>query len=104
MKQQESFFAAGAAEAANFLRTVGNAHRLQVLCLLIVHGEMNVGQIHECTSLSQSALSQHLAKMRDEGLIGYRRDAQTLYYRLQDERVIRLVTLMKELFCLAHED
>ena len=104
MNQQDNSFAAGAAEAANFLRIVGNAHRLQVLCLLIEQGEMNVGQIHERTSLSQSALSQHLAKMRDEGLIGYRRDAQTLHYRLQDERIIRLMTLMKELFCLPHED
>ncbi len=101
--QQQNFsfdaFEQQAQKASEFLRTLGNAHRLQVLCLLIEHGEMSVGQIHEFTTLSQSALSQHLAKMRDEGLISYRRDAQTLYYSLCDEKVVKIVTVLKENFC-----
>ena len=64
---------------------------------------MSVGQILERATLSQSALSQHLAKMRDEGLIAYRRDAQTLYYSLSDEKVILLLTALKEIFCPPEE-
>lgn len=88
-----------AQKAAEFLRTLGNAHRLQVLCLLIEHGEMSVGQIRSFTELGQSALSQHLAKMRDEGLVTYRREAQTLYYFICDEKVARIVMVLKENFC-----
>lgn len=99
MEQQAFSLAEQAATAAEFLRTLGNAHRLQVLCLLMAHGEMSVGQIHECTTLSQSALSQHLAKMRDEGLIAYRRDGQTLYYSVCDEKVARIVSVLKDSFC-----
>ena len=88
-----------AGQAANFLRTLGNAHRLQVLCLLIEHDELSVGQILERTTLSQSALSQHLAKMREEGLISYRRDAQTLYYALSNPVVIEIVGVLKANFC-----
>lgn len=104
MNQHNQSIAAKAAAAADFLRTVGNPHRLQVLCLLAEHDEMNVGQIHRHISLSQSALSQHLAKMREEGLIGYRRDAQTLYYQLRDGRIVRLLQLLQELFCQPDED
>ncbi|RKW42270.1 MAG: transcriptional regulator [Moraxella sp.] len=86
-------------KAAEFLRTLGNANRLQVLCLLIEHGEMSVGQILTFIHLSQSALSQHLAKMRDEGLVNYRRDAQILYYSLCDDKVIQLISVLKEMFC-----
>ena len=102
MKQQDfSFevFEVQAQKAADFLRTLGNANRLQVLCLLIEHGEMSVGQIHKYTTLSQSALSQHLAKMREEGIVSYRRDAQTLYYFLCDKTVIEIVAVLKANFC-----
>lgn len=99
MEQQTFSLAEQAAAAAEFLRTLGNAHRLQVLCLLMTHGEMSVGQIHEHTTLSPSALSQHLAKMREEGLIAYRRNGQTLYYFLCDEKVAKIVAVLKENFC-----
>lgn len=102
MKQPEFSFElleAQAQKAADFLRTLGNAHRLQVLCLLIEHGELSVGQINQYTNLSQSALSQHLAKMRDERLVSYRRDAQTLYYALSDKTVIQIMAVLKENFC-----
>lgn len=102
MKQPEFSFElleAQAQKAADFLRTLGNTHRLQVLCLLIEHGELSVGQINQYTNLSQSALSQHLAKMRDEGLVSYRRDAQTLYYALSDKTVIQIMAVLKENFC-----
>lgn len=88
-----------AKQASEFLRTLGNTNRLLVLCLLIEHGEMNVGQILGHTTLSQSALSQHLAKMRDEGLISYRRESQTLYYAICDDKVARIIMVLKDIFC-----
>lgn len=66
----------GAANAAAMLRAVGNEHRLLILCLLIEHGEMTVGALLEDVALSQSALSQHLARMREDGLVAYRRESQ----------------------------
>ncbi|SPY09219.1 ArsR/SmtB family transcription factor [Oligella urethralis] len=86
-------------DAADFIKTLGNPHRLLILCLLAENAEMSVGQIHQYSSLSQSALSQHIAIMRKEGLIDYRRQAQTLYYRIIDERVFKIVTSLKEIFC-----
>ena len=93
------FMQQGAARAAALLRAVGNEHRLLVLCLLIEHGEASVGTLLEQVSLSQSSLSQHLARMRDEGLVTFRRDAQTLYYRIADPAAEKLVAALKDIFC-----
>ncbi|MDF8361285.1 ArsR/SmtB family transcription factor [Achromobacter anxifer] len=88
-----------ASQAAALLRVLGNEHRLLLLCLLIEHDEMSVGELHEHVSLSQSALSQHLAKMREEGLITFRREAQTLYYRIDNPDVATLIAALKTIFC-----
>ncbi|WP_409158583.1 ArsR/SmtB family transcription factor [Pectobacterium sp. B2J-2] len=93
------FMQNGAAKAAALLRAIGNENRLLVLCLLIEQGEMSVGALREHIPLSQSALSQHLAKMREEGLISYRRESQTLYYRIENRDVEPLVATLKTLFC-----
>ncbi|NVD99295.1 metalloregulator ArsR/SmtB family transcription factor [Massilia sp. BJB1822] len=93
------FLQQSAARAAALLRAIGNEHRLLVLCLLIERGEMAVSALNEYLPLSQSALSQHLARMREEGLVAYRREAQTLYYRLDNPEVIKLVATLKEIFC-----
>ena len=93
------FMQQGAARAAALLRAVGNEHRLLVLCLLIEQGEASVGTLLEQVRLSQSALSQHLARMRDEGLGTFRRDAQTLYYRIADPAAEKLVAALKDIFC-----
>lgn len=95
----QEFMQQGAARAAALLRTVGNEQRLLVLCLLIEQGEASVGALLDQMHLSQSALSQHLARMRDEGLVTYRRDAQTLYYRIDDPTVAKLVAALKNIFC-----
>lgn len=87
------------AQAAAMLQAIANPNRLLVLCLLIANGEMAVGAINQVLGLSPSALSQHLAKMREEGLISYRREAQTLYYRIHDSSVEKLVAVLKERFC-----
>ena len=92
-------FEAKAAEAAKMLKLLANEHRLLVLCRLVAEREMTVGDIADAIGLSQSALSQHLAKMRDDGLVATRRDGQTIYYRLADKNVARLLTLLKNIFC-----
>lgn len=88
-----------AAQAASFLKTVGNEQRLLVLCLLAKNGEMSVGAMLDHMDLSQSALSQHLAKMREEGLLGQRRESQLVFYRIIDQRVERLLNLLADLYC-----
>jgi len=90
--------ARSAAEAARFLRTLGNDHRLMVLCTL-VEGEHSVSELQARIPLSQSALSQHLGVLRKEGLVQTRREAQTIHYRLADERARRLIPVLYELFC-----
>lgn len=95
----QQFLLAGAAKAADLLRAVGNTNRLLVLCLLIEHGEMTVGALLRHVALSQSALSQHLARMREEGLVAFRREAQTLYYRIDNPDVAKLIATLKEIFC-----
>ncbi|NYT65622.1 helix-turn-helix transcriptional regulator [Alcaligenaceae bacterium] len=93
------FMQEGAAKAAAMLRTVGNEQRLLLLCLLIEHSELSVGALHQHVTLSQSALSQHLSKMRDEGLVTYRRESQTLYYRIDNPDVQKLIGTLKTIFC-----
>lgn len=94
-----TFMQEGAAQAAAMLRLLGHEQRLLVLCLLLAHGELSVGALLEQVDLSPSALSQHLAKMREEGLVAYRREAQTLYYRIDNPRVAPLIATLKGLYC-----
>jgi len=88
-----------AVEAAEFLKLLANPQRLLILCRLVVEREMSVGQLEEAVGLSQSALSQHLAKLRDEGLVATRREAQTIHYRIVDKNVQRVLALLKEIYC-----
>jgi DNA-binding transcriptional ArsR family regulator len=91
--------AAAAADAASLMKALSNEHRLFILCHLIDADEMSVGELVERIGLSQSALSQHLAKLRAEGLVTFRRDAQTLYYRVCDERAASVLVLLHQIFC-----
>jgi len=88
-----------AAEVAAILAALANKHRLMILCRLVEWGEANVTALAEDAGLSQSALSQHLAKMRQEGLVTFRRDAQTLWYRIADPRIEELFATLHHLFC-----
>ncbi len=88
-----------AGEAAQLLKLLGNEKRLLILCFLAVRGEMTVGEIVEVVQLSQSALSQHLAKMRADGLVTFRRNSQTLHYRVADQRALRLLQVLKDIYC-----
>jgi ArsR family transcriptional regulator len=91
-------FEQGAAEAAQFLRLLAHEARLMVLCQL-TEGERSAGALQKSSGLSQSALSQHLARLREDGLVETRREAQTIYYSLHDQRVARLLETLAELFC-----
>jgi ArsR family transcriptional regulator len=92
---------ANAIAVAELLNTIGNARRLMVLCKLVERGEMTVSEIANAVELSQSALSQHLAKMRDEGLVTFRRESQTLWYRIADARLEALLGALYDLYCHA---
>jgi len=87
------------AEVAAIMRAFANERRLMILCKLVEWGEASVTSLAEAVGLSQSALSQHLAKMRDEGLVGYRRQGQTLCYRIVDPRIEQLFATFHRLFC-----
>jgi ArsR family transcriptional regulator len=88
-----------AGEVAGMLRALANERRLMILCKLVEWGEANVNTLADAVGLSQSALSQHLAKMRAEGLVTYRRERQTLWYRIADPRIEQLFSTLHRLFC-----
>lgn len=92
-------FEAKAGEVADTLKAIGNARRLMVLCKLVERCEVTVGDLAHEVGLSPSACSQHLAKMRDEGLVAFRRDGQTLWYRIADARVEALLATLYQLYC-----
>ncbi len=87
-----------AAEAESFLKALANRHRLMVLCQL--HGgELSVTKLQEAIGLSQSSLSQHLARLRQDKLVKTRRESQTIFYSLANEDVSRIIGLLYEMFC-----
>lgn len=91
-------FEASASEAAKLLRALGNERRLMILCQL-ADGERSVGELRPLVGLSQSALSQHLAVLREEGVVATRREAQTIWYRIENPAALRVVATLAEIFC-----
>ncbi|HEX2585727.1 MAG TPA: metalloregulator ArsR/SmtB family transcription factor [Steroidobacteraceae bacterium] len=89
---------AHAGEAADFLKALANDQRLAILCTLL-DGALSVGQINERVELSQSALSQHLAVLRDSNLVDTEKQSQTVYYSLHDDKTKRLLELLHDCFC-----
>ncbi|MGE5149714.1 MAG: ArsR/SmtB family transcription factor [Rhodospirillaceae bacterium] len=85
-------------EAADFLKSMANDRRLVVLCEL-VKGERSVGELEAVAGLSQSALSQHLARLREARVVKTRRESQTIYYSLANESVKRLIDVLYDLYC-----
>lgn len=92
-------FGQEAGNAVALLSAFANECRLLVLCHLAADGELNVGQLAGRIGLSQSALSQHLAKLREERLVSTRKVAQTVFYRLCDPKAERVLALLHDLFC-----
>lgn len=89
--------AASAQSAARLLKLLASEQRLAILCRLI-DGEASVGDLAGHVGLAQSATSQHLAKMRAEGLVATRRDAQTIYYRLADPAAVRVLDTLCDIY------
>ena len=87
-----------AEEAEAFLKTIANAQRLMILCELL-NGEACVTDLQNAVGASQSSMSQHLARLRKDALVKTRRESQTIYYSLADERAQRMIALLHELFC-----
>lgn len=98
-KEPYEEMAARAGEAAGVLRLLANQKRLLVLCRLAERGELPVGVLAREAGLSQSALSQHLARLREDGLVTTRRAGQTVFYRIADGRVARLLDALHAIFC-----
>ena len=88
-----------AGEAVGLLKLLANENRLLILCRLVITGEMSVGDLADAVELSQSALSQHLGKMREDGLVATRREAQTVFYRIADPNAARVLALLKNIYC-----
>ena len=95
--QQLADLAASAHSAARMLKLLASEQRLLLLCRLI-EGEASVGDLAERARLTQSAASQHLGKMRAEGLVATRRQAQTIYYRLADPAVVRILDTLCDIY------
>jgi DNA-binding transcriptional ArsR family regulator len=89
---------AHAGEAAQLLKALGNEQRLLILCHLL-DGPHSVGELNQRIDLSQSALSQHLALLRELGLVETRREAQSIFYSLADGPVVRIMALLQDIYC-----
>lgn len=89
---------ASAAKAGALMRALGHEKRLLILCHLI-RGELSVGALAERLGIAQSPLSQHLARLREEGLVATRREAQTIYYSLGDPVARKIVKLLYKTYC-----
>ncbi|NMG66322.1 metalloregulator ArsR/SmtB family transcription factor [Azoarcus indigens] len=84
--------------AARALKAIAHPLRLKILCVL-GEGEVCVQDIVEAVGTSQSNISQHLAILRDKGVLQTRKDANRVYYRVGDQRTLQLIVLMREVFC-----
>ena len=91
--------AAQSTRAADLLRALANQQRLLILCHLAAEGELSVTALCERMELSQSALSQHLARLRDEGIVAFRREAQSLFYHIADDKAERVLAVLHDIFC-----
>ncbi|HTQ36981.1 MAG TPA: metalloregulator ArsR/SmtB family transcription factor [Steroidobacteraceae bacterium] len=89
---------ASAGEAARLLRALSNENRLLLLCLLF-EGEKTVGELNRSLPLSQSALSQHLAVLREEGMVKTRRAGQSIYYGLDAPPARRVIETLHAIYC-----
>jgi len=89
-----------ASDAVNLLKGLANESRLMIMCVLS-EGEVSVGQLNQRIKLSQSALSQHLAVLREQELVQTRRESQTIYYRLADTAALSIIELLHEVYCEA---
>lgn len=95
---------AHAREAAEMLRLLAHDRRLLLLCHLLQEGEVTVGTLAERTGLSQPAMSQHLQRLRDDGLVATRRAGTAIHYRIADPRLVKLLGALHGVFCPSLSD
>ena len=86
-------------EASKMLKLLANEKRLLILCKLAENEETSVAELSKFVTLSQSALSQHLAKMREQEIIATRRDKQNIYYRIDNENVAKIMATLRDIYC-----
>lgn len=84
--------------AVNLLKALSNERRLMIMCALY-KGEKNVGELEQIVGLSQSALSQHLARLRRDGLVNTRREAQTIFYSMDDRATEAVLRCLYDIYC-----
>lgn len=94
----QAAFEAQAGAAAVLLRALANERRLLILCQL-GEGELSVGALQERLDVSQSVLSQHLAVLRDEGVVATRRQSQTIFYRIAKPAAVQLIATLAAIYC-----
>ena len=85
-------------DAARLMKALGNESRLMILCTL-AEGERSVGELNEIIPLSQSALSQQLARLRKQGLVATRRESQTIFYSLEQGPADKVIHLLHDIYC-----
>jgi ArsR family transcriptional regulator len=90
--------AENANKVAAILKQLSNPYRLMILCCLS-ESELTVGDLNQQIDLSQSALSQHLAKLRESEIVATRRESQTIYYRISNENIEDLLKVLQDKFC-----
>ncbi|WP_246519900.1 ArsR/SmtB family transcription factor [Ancylobacter lacus] len=95
--------AARAGEAADFLKGLANPHRLLILCEL-AGGERSVGALIEATGIAQTSMSQHLAKLKEEGIVDFRRDHRTLHYSIRHPATLEVMAVLYARFCAERDD
>lgn len=92
-----------AGEASEFLKKLANPNRLMIVCAL-VDGERSVRDLEDTLGIRQPGLSQQIAELRDAGLIAGRKESKSVFYRLADERVSTIVSLLYSMFCDPNAD
>ena len=97
-KEKLQTMESNASRASALLKAMSNQHRLMILCQL-APGEKCVSELEEIIDLSQSALSQHLARLRRDKLVQTRRQAQTIFYSLSGEEATSVIEVLYDLYC-----
>jgi len=92
-----------AQRASEMMKLLGHPHRLMILCELKME-EKSVGELSKIIGISQSLVSQHLARMRHENVVRSRRDAQVVYYSLKEGEAALLISTLYEIYCLDEQD
>tara|TARA_R110000868_G_scaffold167895_7_gene402407 strand:+ start:4272 stop:4583 length:312 start_codon:yes stop_codon:yes gene_type:complete len=98
-KSDMAGLAASAGDAARMMRLLANEKRLLILCTLVMRKEVNVGELAGEVDLGMSALSQHLAKLREDGLVEARKESQQVYYRISNPDAAKILKVLKDIYC-----